>query len=421
MLRPRFQSRRLDQPPKLVQSLKWCCWLGLLWLLALMGCRADGVTLVPTAVPLAQAPNLPTVTAVPTVQLVNPQIEGAATAVPLPESNIVPTPAGVGLRPDQARQNFVRDAGPAPRDASEWRPPAMPAPLSIVPDDHYWLMRPIPSGYRNYDLEWYPFGNDVQAANVPPYRVHHGLDFPNETGTPVLAAGSGVVVHAGPFPSPNNGVNYYGNTVVVQHDWQWQGKDVYTLYAHTLELFVNVGDTVEAGQLIAGVGSSGEVTGPHLHFEVRVGDNTYADTRNPALWLAPYEGWGTLAGRLVDKRGRPISDAKIRLLPPGSSEILREQSTYSPNVGSDDVWQENFAFGDVPSGEYVLLLTVNDVTYRREVEILPGRTAFEIISTEFEYDPTPTPLPTVTPSVTPFGAPEATPTSTEGSTPAEGG
>jgi len=404
----------MGQSPRWVHSRKSGCWLVVGLLLALMGCRADDGTLVPTAVPLAQAPDLPTATAVPTVQLVNQQIEGQETAVSLAESLTVPTPAGMGLRPDQARQNFVRDAGPAPRDASEWRPPAMPAPLSIVPDDHYWLMRPIPSGYRNYDLEWYPFGNDVQAANVPPYRVHHGLDFPNETGTPVLAAGSGIVVHAGPFPSPNNGVNYYGNTVVIQHDWQWQGKDVYTLYAHTLELFVSVGDTVEAGQLIAGVGSSGEVTGPHLHFEVRVGDNTYADTRNPALWLAPYEGWGTLAGRLVDKRGRPISDAKIRLLPPGSSEILREQSTYSPNVGSDDVWQENFAFGDVPAGEYVLLLTVNDVTYRREVDILPGRTAFEIISTEFEYNPTPTPLPTVTPSVTPFGVPEVTPTPAEG-------
>jgi len=383
-----------------------------------LGCQADGITFLPTAVPVAHAPALPTATAVPNELAVVDEGESGATAVPLSSVPLlVPTPEGVGLRPDQARQNFVRDAGPAPRDASEWRPPAMPAPLSIVPDDHYWLVRPIPSGYRNYDLEWYPFGNDVQAANVPPYRIHHGLDFPNETGTPVLAAGSGVVVHAGPFPSPNNGVNYYGNTVVIKHDWQWQGKDVYTLYAHTLELFVNVGDTVEAGQLIAGVGSSGEVTGPHLHFEVRVGDNAYADARNPALWMAPYEGWGTLAGRLVDKLGRPIADAKIKLLPPGSSEILREQSTYHGTVKADDVWEENFVIGDIPAGEYVLLLTVNDITYRREVEILPGRTAFEIISTEFEYNPTPTPLPTPTATITPFGTPADAGDAAPGQTP----
>jgi murein DD-endopeptidase MepM/ murein hydrolase activator NlpD len=374
---------------------------------------------VPTAAPVALAPALQTATAVPNpAPLVENEADQAATAVPITDQTAPLLPHGSGVRPDEARQNFVRDAGPAPRDTAEWRPPSMPAPLSIHPDDHYWLIRPIPSGSRNYDLEWYPFGNDVQAANIPPYRIHHGVDFPNETGTPVLAAGSGTVIHAGPFPSPNNGVNYYGNTVVIQHDWQWQGQNVYTLYAHTLELFVQVGDTVQPGQLIAGVGSSGEVTGPHLHLEVRVGDNTYGNTRNPALWLVPYEGWGTLAGRLVDRRGRMIGDAKIRLLPPDSTTILREQSTYHPTVASDEVWRENFVIGDLPAGEYVLLLTVNDVTYRREVEILPGRTSFEIISTEFDYDPTPTPLPTLPPTPTPFGTAvtgsegEPTPTAT---------
>jgi hypothetical protein len=276
----------------------------------------------------------------------------------------------------------------------------MPAPLSFNPDDHYWLIRPIPSGSRNYDLEWYPFGNDVQAPDVPPYRIHHGVDFPNETGTPVLAAGSGTVVHAGPFPSPTNGVNYYGNTVVIKHDWQWQGKDVYTLYAHTLELFVQVGDKVQQGEVIAGVGSSGEVTGPHLHLEVRVGENEYVEARNPALWLVPYEGWGTLAGQLVDRRGRPIPGAKLELRRPGSSEILRRQSTYATTVRSDAIWQENFVIGDIPAGKYELLITVADAAYTRKVEILPGQTSFEIIATEFAYNPTPTPLPTAVPPPT---------------------
>lgn len=376
----------------------WQTWL----LLALLGCQtAVDSRVVPTAVPLAQLPDLPTPT---TVSLLVRET-AVAEATPTTEATpiLIPTPEGSGLRPDQAQQLFARDAGPIGRSADEWRPPPLPAPLSIDPDDHYWLVRPIPSGYRNYDLEWYPFGNDVQAPNVLPYRVHHGVDFPNETGTPVLAAGSGSVIHAGPFPSPRDGVNYYGNTVIIHHDWQWQGQDVYTLYAHTLELFVSVGDYVQPGQLIAGVGSSGEVTGPHLHFEVRVGENTYSHTRNPALWLVPYQGWGTLAGRLVDSRSRMISDAKIRVMPAGSSIILREQSTYYPTVRSDDIWRENFVVADLPAGDYVLLLTVNEITYRREVRIMPGRTHFEIISTEFEYIPSPTPLPTETPTPTPTG------------------
>ena len=89
----------------------------------------------------------------------------------------------------------------------------------------------------------------------------------------------GTIVHAGQLTSPRNGISYYGNTVVILHDWQWREQEVYTLYAHTLELFVQVGDRVDQGQLIAGVGSSGEVSGPHLHFEVRIGGNNYGNTQ----------------------------------------------------------------------------------------------------------------------------------------------
>ena len=211
------------------------------------------------------------------------------------------SPLGTAIRPADAQLLRPPELPPDAANA-DWRPPPLPVPLSIHPDDHYWLIRPIPSGKRNYDLEWYPFGNDVLVPSLYPYRIHHGLDFPNETGTPILAAASGTVIHAGPLPSNQDGFNYYGNTVIVEHDWQWQGQPVYTLYAHALQLFVAVDDRVEQGQLLAGVGESGEVSGPHLHFEVRVGENNYFAVRNPMLWIAPYEGWGTLAGRLVDRR-----------------------------------------------------------------------------------------------------------------------
>ncbi|MEJ2748262.1 MAG: peptidoglycan DD-metalloendopeptidase family protein, partial [Anaerolineae bacterium] len=316
-----------------------------------------------------------------------------ATATLLP-----PTPEGSGVKPGQVQQYFVRDAGPSA--PAELRPPPYEVPLSIHPDDHYWLQRPLPSNRRTYDLEWYPFGNDVQVPELRPYRIHHGIDFPNPTGTTIVAAASGTVIHAGPLPSPRNGVNYYGNTVVIQHDFQWQGRDVFTLYAHTLELFVQEGDHVEQGQLIAGVGQSGEVTDSHLHFEVRVGTNNYNDARNPALWLAPYEGYGTLAGRLVDKRGQLIPDASIVVEPVNVQTEVRKQQTYSLVVKSDPVWRENFVVGDLPAGDYLLLVTVvggNDsVAYRREVTIKPGQTNFEVIATQFEFVPTATPPPTPT-------------------------
>lgn len=341
---------------------------------------------------------VPVVTRVPVSQRDG---EVSATAVPL----IIPTPDEEGLRPREVEQKYLPDAGPELPDG--WRPPPYEVPLSYHPDDHYWLIRPIPSGSRNYDLEWYPFGNDVLAPSLQPYRVHHGMDFPNESGTPVLAAGSGTVIHAGPLPSPRDGVNYYGNTVVIQHDWQWQGQDVFTLYAHTLELFVTEGEHVEQGQLIAGVGSSGEVTGPHLHFEVRVGEDNYNSAVHPSLWMAPYDGWGTIAGRFVDRRGRLVSSAwmELRPLPLRDDEQIREQRTYYySGVASDLVWQENFVFGDVPAGDYELIIDLYDGIhrYRREVTVYPGQTSFVLISDNFDFFPTATPIPTSLPTPSPL-------------------
>ncbi|MCB8965418.1 MAG: peptidoglycan DD-metalloendopeptidase family protein [Ardenticatenaceae bacterium] len=345
---------------------------------------------LPTPIPVAEIPTF--IPAVAQGGTAVPLATAELTATPTETAVVVPTPVGTGIAPDDTLLFFVPDAGP--ETAVDWRPPPMEAPLSIHPDEHYWLLRPIPSGSRNYDLEWYPFGNDVMLPEFFPYRIHHGSDFPNDPGTPVLAAGSGTVIHAGPLPSPLNGVNYYGNTVIIKHDWQWQGRDVYTLYAHTLELFVQPGDYVQAGQLLAGVGSSGAVSGPHLHLEVRIGDNNYASATNPSLWLVPFEGWGTLAGRLVDKNGQMISDATITVTPINVEAARRVQRTYHPSILSDPIWRENFVVGDLPAGNYTLRLNINDRAYQREVTIYPGRTTFEVISTEFEFIPTPTPLPT---------------------------
>lgn len=374
----------------------------LLLFLLCVGCAPKTAESPPTPFPQAAAPVLSTYT--PTPFSATPQ-PGTTPQPGLPPNAllVIPTPVGTGISPSQAQQLFVPDAGP--QGQTNWRPPTYPVPLAIHPDDHYWLIRPIPANGRNYDLEWYPYGNDVLVGDLAPYRIHHGLDFPNDSGTPVLAAGGGTVIYAGPLPSPRDGVNYYGNTVIIQHDWTWLGKPVYTLYAHTLELFVEAGQHVEQGQLIAGVGSSGEVTGPHLHFEVRVGENHYNEVRNPLLWLSPFEGYGTLAGQFADRQGRLIPGALVTV-ETADGTVVRTQRTYYSPVKSDEVWQENFVFGDMPVGEYVLLLDVNGIIYRREVTVKPAQTNFVITATEFEFIPTLTPIPSPTPQATPTGQPE---------------
>ena len=92
------------------------------------------------------------------------------------------------------------------------------------------------------------------------HAMHEGVDFVADTGTPIAAAASGIVV-AAEYHSA------YGNMVEIDH-----GNDLMTRYAHASKLLVKVGAVVKRGQKIAEVGSTGRSTGPHLHFEVRRGD-----------------------------------------------------------------------------------------------------------------------------------------------------
>jgi murein DD-endopeptidase MepM/ murein hydrolase activator NlpD len=89
---------------------------------------------------------------------------------------------------------------------------------------------------------------------------HYGLDLKADMGTPIYAAGAGVVVFAG------DQISGYGNTVIIKHS-----KKYWTLYAHAEELVVKPGEKVKVGQCIAYSGDSGNASGPHLHFEVRIG------------------------------------------------------------------------------------------------------------------------------------------------------
>ncbi|MEU6014217.1 transglycosylase family protein [Streptomyces sp. NPDC047515] len=101
---------------------------------------------------------------------------------------------------------------------------------------------------------------------------HTGVDFPVPTGTSVKAVGSGTVVSAG-------WAGAYGYQIVIRHS---DGK--YSQYAHLSALHVREGRHVSAGQRIARSGSTGNVTGPHLHFEIRTGPD-YGSDVDPLAYL----------------------------------------------------------------------------------------------------------------------------------------
>ncbi|MEZ5375400.1 MAG: peptidoglycan DD-metalloendopeptidase family protein [Acidimicrobiales bacterium] len=89
-------------------------------------------------------------------------------------------------------------------------------------------------------------------------RLHAGIDLGAGTGTPIAASAGGTVIHAGPYGG-------YGNAVIINH-----GNGITTLYAHQSKIAVSTGQQVGRGEVIGYVGSTGNSTGPHLHFEVRV-------------------------------------------------------------------------------------------------------------------------------------------------------
>uniref|UniRef100_A0AAU2JX92 M23 family metallopeptidase n=1 Tax=Streptomyces sp. NBC_00049 TaxID=2903617 RepID=A0AAU2JX92_9ACTN len=101
---------------------------------------------------------------------------------------------------------------------------------------------------------------------------HTGIDFHASSGTSVHAVGVGTVVEAG-------WGNAYGNNVVIKHN-----DGTYTQYAHMTSLNVSVGQQVTPGQQIGLSGSTGNSSGPHLHFEARTGAD-YGDDIDPVAYL----------------------------------------------------------------------------------------------------------------------------------------
>lgn len=118
------------------------------------------------------------------------------------------------------------------------------------------------------------------------YSGHSGADFSCDTGSTVVAAESGTVIISSDLVNADGAYRSYGRYIVIMHDKKTaSGQTVYTLYAHNSKRLVSEGQYVEKGQEIAKSGSTGNSTGPHLHFEVRTPTARYADCVDPAEYL----------------------------------------------------------------------------------------------------------------------------------------
>lgn len=119
-----------------------------------------------------------------------------------------------------------------------------------------------------YNMTYPAPGHYTVSAGFPNYSngsYHGGIDFPCPTGSKVVAAQKGVVAGV-------KRLDYsYGYYVLIYHGTDANGDKVFTLYAHNSQILVSPGESVYKGQQIAKSGSTGNSTGPHCHFEIRVG------------------------------------------------------------------------------------------------------------------------------------------------------
>lgn len=247
------------------------------------------------------------------------------------------------------------------------------------------LAWPLPQEANHQIAHNYRYGQTQNGHREP----HHGLDFPNPFGTPVLAAAEGRVLFAGsdkrtllsPWPA------FYGNLIVLEHFLPGLDSPLYTLYGHLSAVHVQQGQMVRKGQAIGEIGMSGVAIGSHLHFEVRLGGIDYTDTRNPELWLplADMEG-GLLIARLQDQRERLLHiTLNIQAYPPDGNMPAWSQpiETYDLNerwpVNPDERWQENLTYF-LPPGKYRLAFVRSGQLVERWFEIQRGKITYLVIT-----------------------------------------
>lgn len=282
-------------------------------------------------------------------------------------------------------------AASSPRPSRTTSVPANRTPAVVFPTpcpdwcaigSPFYFQRPVPETARQSVDISYRFGSTQNKAREP----HHGVELLNPFGTPVLAAADGRVVAAGSdsenLVSYSPYLNFYGLVVILQHTVPGLEQPVFSLYAHLSDVNVKVGQRVQAGDLLGKVGLSGSATGSHLHFEVRLGENTYAAVRNPELWLAPLKGtdgqaMGALAGRVLLPPGYQanLTSVVLEKLSNPAGEPLSQVylgSYEEAALLNRPPWGDTFGAGDLEPGWYRVSF-VQFGMQQREVQVLPGR------------------------------------------------
>ncbi len=242
-----------------------------------------------------------------------------------------------------------------------------------------WFRRPISRDDNPFIDQTYRYGSTMGGN----FQQHQGVEFNNPDGTPVRAVDGGSVVYAG-------AAEQGALTVAVLHDSTVRrGRErlhLFSVYYHNSTLHVSVGDRVSRGQLLAEVGNTGRATNDHLHLEIHAAPSTDVAqvvdslqryppyTTNPELWLEPLPGMGLIAGRVRNRAGDPVPQARIYGLPKHDppETPLSFIETYGDRAHSHPLYDEDFAITDVPPGVYVLGTEIDGRRVYRTVTVYEG-------------------------------------------------
>jgi len=242
-----------------------------------------GAVVPPTAVAAAPSPTPAAIAREPLPVLTSPgRSPPAVESAALPTSGPPSAPA-TPVTPPVNEPPHVTSATPTPAPAPAFNPPPIstlpPMPVETPQPASLTVTKPIePAPADAAPLHGGRFLWPVRGTVVSDYGTkpgglqNDGINISAPRGTPIRAADSGVVVYAG------NELRGFGNLLLVKHHDGWV-----TAYAHADELLVHRGDEVRRGQVVARVGSTGGVSSPQVHFEVRKGSRPL----NPRDYLGP--------------------------------------------------------------------------------------------------------------------------------------
>lgn len=234
----------------------------------------------------------------------------------------------------------------------------------------FFFDRPVSPEYNQLIDASYRYASTQNGR----FDVHHGVEFYNPSGTPVLAVAGGQVVFAGDDLQQAEALfpRFYGNYIILAHATSL--GEMYSLYAHLSRILVQVGEHVSPGQVIGEVGASGAAIGSHLHLEIRIANN-YFGVRNPYLWLKPLPGTGVLAGQIVDLN-QPILKGTVRIQRMENGQISPYAAPPAMEIYPLEMQDlsdgENFALGDLPAGQYRLTYLYKGRVYERYVWVEAG-------------------------------------------------